>query len=113
MHTIWKFPIKVTDRQGINVPNDAYPVHVGLDPVGNLCIWLRVDPDRIKRKMIVRLFGTGHPIDDTTLVFVGSVKQANFMWHIFVSPILEPPDEPYGNATNAAIASAATRQIQG
>lgn len=111
MHTIYKYPLKVTDTQGVEVPNDAYPIHVGLDPVGDLCIWCRVDPNRIRRKMTVRIFGTGHPIDDTTLVFVGTVKMTNFMWHIFVSPILQQPDEPTHG--NQSISRSATPLIQG
>lgn len=51
-----------------------------------ICIWALVDPDRplVMRKL--KIFGTGQPLPvhgPIEAVFVGTVQQGIYVWHIF------------------------------
>lgn len=87
MHSIWKYQLKIDDRQTIRMPAgaDLLCVQVQRDiPV----LYALVDPGArlVERDIIV--FGTGHPIDDHTAFegeYLGTVQQAggSLVWHVF------------------------------
>ena len=59
-----------------------------MDPSDKLCLWAKVDTDAPKTKCTVYVLGTGNPIPDEEMDYVGSVKDtrmyAVLIWHIFV-----------------------------
>lgn len=86
---IWKFPLMMVDDQSIAVPSGARPLYVGLDPVGDPCVWALVDPAAPTHGRRVRIVGTGHPIDGEftgTAIqpYVGTFVQGPFVWHVFM-----------------------------
>lgn len=86
--TVYKYPLMITDRQSIAMPTGAEILSVGIDPQGNLCLWVLVDPTLGPLQMnpfIVHVIGTGNRIPDAHMLkFVGSVTMSPFVWHVFV-----------------------------
>jgi len=83
MHTIYKYPIQITDRQIIELPNHSKIVHVGLDPEGNPCLWAEVDTDEYGfLELILFVVGTGRPTPPAT-THLGSFVQGSFVWHVY------------------------------
>lgn len=84
MNTIYKYQFTIDDDQPLGLPEGADPVHVGLDPQGNPCVWAAVDTEAAieERRLYVR--GTGHPMPNDYKVMLGSFTQGPFVWHVFL-----------------------------
>ncbi len=87
MKTIHKFRLQTTPQQLVNMPDDAVILHVGYDPNGLLALWAFVDTDRNMFSRDIRIFGTGHEVEDG-LEYLGTVNASTvnagpFMWHVF------------------------------
>lgn len=85
MTTIWKFPIRIEDRQTIEMPFGAEIIHAGLDPSGAPCVWANVQTANSPEPVGIFICGTGHPIPGGATTHVGSFQQASFMWHVFIA----------------------------
>lgn len=81
---IWKYQLKITDKQEIHIPRDARLMSCGLDPEGQVCIWLLVDAEQKEPKIHVEVIirGTGHKLPCVG-TFIGTVCQAPYVWHVF------------------------------
>lgn len=84
MRTIFKYAIEITDVQVIHVKAGAVPLHVGLDPHGAPCIWMKVNRDYDTEALVVYVVGTGHPLPTDAEIHLGSFNQGPFVWHVFV-----------------------------
>jgi hypothetical protein len=84
MKTIYKYPIKITDEQEIQMPAHANVLHVGLDPQGTPCLWAMVDTAKPMEPVSVLVVGTGNPMPFEPLRHVGSFVQGPFVWHVFL-----------------------------
>jgi hypothetical protein len=79
MKKIFKYPVKhfVPMHQGAKILSCQ-------DQDGVLTVWAKVDLDH---PMVIRVFevcGTGHEIIyDEDSIFVASVQQGPFVWHVF------------------------------
>mgnify|MGYP001578879271 FL=1 len=95
MRSIWKFPLEsaAPTRQTVEIPSDRGDegiLSVGLDPHGELCVWVEVNPKaEEKEKHIFTVLGTGHPFpqDENLGRFIGTVSMVPagmpFIFHIF------------------------------
>lgn len=83
MSTIYKYPLRATDRQSIPLPQGARILSVGLDPNGALCAWALVDTAQPNCARNIWLVGTCNPIPDVPLLFIASVTMEPFVWHAF------------------------------
>lgn len=83
MKTIHKYRLNITDQQTVDLPRGALILSAGLDPAGVLCLWAAVDTDKPAQPREIRIFGTGHPVPETPIRFIGTVNQGSFMWHVF------------------------------
>ncbi len=85
MKTIWKYPFKVDDRFTLEIPARSEVIHVGLDPEGNRCLWILLDPEDVKYTATFYIFGTGHNVDSRFQGsrHVGSFIEGPFVWHVF------------------------------
>jgi hypothetical protein len=90
MKTIWKFPLAVTDSQIIiRASSDAVFLSAQMQHE-TLCAWAIVDDRQTNyRNYLVRIVGTGHPLDDVWFTegkFLGTVQQfdGSLVWHVFV-----------------------------
>lgn len=83
MKTIYKYPLEVRDEQEIEMPGKPVLFKVGLDPSGELCCWALVDPTSPPRPQRFYVVGTGHQVPADAYIWIGTVNQGTFMWHVF------------------------------
>jgi hypothetical protein len=89
MKTIWKFPLKITTEQTINVPLIAF---LSIDVQYNVpCLWWLVDTDLPLKEIIIATYGTGEsiPSDNYERTFLGTFQlfQGNFVGHVFLKQL--------------------------
>lgn len=86
MHVIYKYPLKLTDRQSVNMPQDAQILSAA-NQDGTLCLWAMVQPGATSSSpRDIRIIGTGNPIADATaeqLTPISTVLVPPFVWHVF------------------------------
>jgi hypothetical protein len=74
--TIWKFPLRVTDEQAVDMPIGAEILSVQTQH-DIPCIWALVNPKIKSRPRVFNIFGTGHEVPAEKLKFVGSFQVAD------------------------------------
>lgn len=89
MKEVWKFPL-IQNFSGTTthlfIPEDSRPLHVGMDGLNQLCVWVMTEPHRPCKTMEVIVFGTGWQIPEGWFDdhHIGTyVTQDGFVWHIF------------------------------
>lgn len=87
MRTVWKIPFQIKEFQQLDVPRNAVPLHVGLDPKGVPAIWFKVDDLQEVRPMIVYVYGTGQRMEPEAVTPLGSFvwKHNGTVWHVFTT----------------------------
>jgi hypothetical protein len=90
METIYKYPLKLTGEQTIEMPRGAEILSVQ-DQGGTICVWALVDTKSETKQYTFRIYGTGHELPEQCGMFermiyahVGSVQQDGFVWHVFM-----------------------------
>ena len=48
-----------------------------------LAMWAVVDPDQPTETRVFHVVGTGHPMPDTPLNYIGTATERGFVWHLF------------------------------
>ena len=76
MKAIWKFHIRVTDNQEIEMPVNAKILCVQMQG-GEPFIWAEVDTDAPILKRKIKVFGTGHPMPDEQMEYIGTFQMIN------------------------------------
>ena len=81
---VFKYKLKITDNQDIELPIDAEILSVQIQ-YGGLYLWALVDPEKPKQKKTILIAGTGHPIIDHNLKFIDTVQQldGHLILHVF------------------------------
>jgi len=81
MRAVWKFPVEFPNCE-LEMPQNSWIIHVNSQGEDRVVLWVDVDTEakRVKRRFVV--VGTGHEIPAGG-VFVGSVKDSPYMWHLF------------------------------
>lgn len=87
--TIYKYPLRLTDVQTINLPIGGRILHVGMQH-GVITLWAIVDGEKPRVDREIYIFGTGHPIRGAKhLNYLGTVNApedgTEFIWHVFES----------------------------
>jgi hypothetical protein len=83
---IWKFPLKLSTVQCVDMPQGVSPADV-LDVQvqnGTICLWAMCDPDATLEQRDVYIHGTGHPFNPDGMEHVGTVQQPPYVWHVFL-----------------------------
>lgn len=87
MKTVFKYVLKVTDEQTIQMPLGAKVLSVQ-NQQDKPCLWALVDPEHPSTESVsVAMFGTGNPIEDWQLEglsFLGTVQINWLVLHVFV-----------------------------
>lgn len=83
MKTIWKFNLAAEEKQTVKMPYNSKPVHVGLDPSGELCLWAEVDPDNQLFDEIFYIVGTGCTIPYEVVKHIGTIVQGWYVFHVY------------------------------
>jgi hypothetical protein len=79
---IWKFELPLTDGGDILMPDGAVLLSVQMQS-GVPVLWAIVDPTGEPKARRFCFIGTGHNFNDVNLIFVGTVQQTPFVWHLF------------------------------
>ena len=79
---IWKYRFPPQDEVRVAMPEDAAILSVGAQD-SFICAWAIVDREAqlTQRTFFVR--GTGHPPPPEPYVFLGTVFDGAFVWHVF------------------------------
>ena len=82
--TIWKFPLAVGDVSQIAMPEGAEILSVQTQQE-QPCLWALVDPGATLEARSFRLAGTGHPIFEDNIRFIGTFQLSggSFVGHLF------------------------------
>ena len=83
MSEIWKNQLALVDEPTISWPKGSEPMHVGLDPSGEICVWYRCDPSAPREQQRFRICGTGFQYPEGH-EFLGTVVDGRYVWHIFI-----------------------------
>lgn len=81
MKTIYKFTLRISDEQILEIPNDGEILSVQMQN-GEPQIWVMVESDDYITQRHFRIFGTGHEVSGN-LKFIGTVHIETFVWHLF------------------------------
>lgn len=81
MRTVWKFPLKLSDRaQEVSMPANAAIVHFAMQ--GDVpCVWAWVDPKAARENRYFSIHDTGHPMPEDH-GYRGTALHGNFVWHL-------------------------------
>jgi hypothetical protein len=81
---IWKFPIKITDWQLVEMPIGAMILDAKVQD-GTICLWALCDENADKEIRYFMVFGTGEVIPSDSGKYIATVqmKGGGRIWHIF------------------------------
>lgn len=84
MRTIYKYHIEIRNFQILKVPQDRKILSVQVQK-DEVCIWAEVDTQSPMSDLKVYVFGTGHPIQQKDLNYIGSVQLlgGDLVFHVF------------------------------
>lgn len=84
MKVVYKFEIPFLDHITLPLPKDAELLHFASQG-GAPMIWALVDPTQPQQDRSFRLAGTGHPIEEEGLTFVGTAMFGGgaLVFHLF------------------------------
>lgn len=82
--TIWKFTLRLVDRQTVMMPRGAKIIAVQ-EQAGAICLWAIVDPQENKTSRLFTIAGTGHqlPPNAAAINHLGTVQLGAYVWHVF------------------------------
>lgn len=82
MKTIYKYQLKTTEQQTITTPvgSEILSLQIQND---NPCLWVKVDTNNEVGDRTFATFGTGYPLPDNPMEFVGTYQTGEFVFHVF------------------------------
>lgn len=93
--SIWKYTLELDLPNLIMMPDGAEFISVQIQ-MGNICMWMQVNPDASRVSRLFRLFGTGWEInkDDLLSHALGTIQIMNGMqiYHLYECKIHECGD---------------------
>ena len=82
MKTIWKFPLKMTGHQEIEIPLPATVLTV--QPQGDsVYLWGEVDPKSERVRVSIVMLGTGHEIPGGGLRYISTIQLGSLVFHFY------------------------------
>ncbi|WP_185246652.1 hypothetical protein [Chryseobacterium bernardetii] len=84
MKIIYKYQLKTTDQQTITMPVGSTIISLQIQN-GIPCIWAEVDTLQNVGDRTFVTFGTGHPLPENPLVYVGTyqLEEGNLIFHVY------------------------------
>lgn len=84
MTTIWKYSLKVTDQQELQIPKGGELLCVQTQADGP-CLWVKVDDAQPKVNRYFAIYGTGNPIRDITQRYIGTFQmhKGALVFHLY------------------------------
>ena len=85
MITIFKYELKITDEQKIDIPEGAKILSVQMQG-DTPCLWAMVNTKNKLESRSIAIIGTGNPCWCPEWDFVGTIQERVFVWHVFAIP---------------------------
>lgn len=84
MKKVFKYPVEVSDKFSLLLPMEARILAVQMQR-DKPCLWALVDPNAPVETRNFRVAGTGNPIEEENLEYIGTFQMAggNLVWHLF------------------------------
>ena len=84
MRTVYKYELIIDDYIEISTHRGAETLTVQMQE-NTICLWMLVDPSLPEEKRTFRMAGTGHPISESRLKYVGTFQLLNgkLIFHLF------------------------------
>jgi hypothetical protein len=81
---IFKYSLEVTDVQDVSLPSGAEVLCVQTQ-YGVPCVWAKVDPKAPEAYRRFFIYGTGHPVRDAAMKYVGTfqLNGGDLVFHVF------------------------------
>lgn len=86
MITIFKYELRITDEQKIDLPKGAIILSVQMQG-DTLCLWAMVDTDNKLESRSIAIIETGDPCWCPNWNFIGTIQGPVFVWHVFIEPM--------------------------
>ncbi len=80
--TVWKYDVPLNDVVEVQMPQGSRILKFDTQQ-GVLTLWALVSPEFTPERRRFRLAGTGHPLPEGSLDYIGSCLQGPFVWHLF------------------------------
>ena len=82
--TIWKYPLEITDRQNVLMPEGAEILSAQMQR-DTLCLWALVNPDAPEQRREIEVLGTGNHATESKRRYIATVQMCggSLVWHIF------------------------------
>jgi hypothetical protein len=75
MRKVYKYTLALQDEQTLMLPKDASILSIQMQGGGDAPqIWALVEPEKPKAPRKIRVYGTGHGIEDGPLEFIGTFQ---------------------------------------
>lgn len=102
MKTIYRYPLQNLGLNIIRTYKNCKILSAGLDPRGDLSIWILIDTkEEMNKDLKIFVAGTGWDFEPAmnNPIHVDTVKQNPCMWHVFYESdeILDRKGEKYAN----------------
>ncbi|PID86399.1 hypothetical protein CSB08_00235 [Candidatus Gracilibacteria bacterium] len=84
MYTVYKYEVPIEDYFSLQIPKGSEILSFQTQR-STPCIWVKVDPENTTEERKFRFLGTGHPIEEENLSFIGTIKlhQGGLVFHLF------------------------------
>lgn len=82
MKTIWKYDLKILNKQVIDMPKRAEILTVQ-NQYGSPRLWVKLEPSNELESRTIIIHGTGQPIYKSNESYIGTCLDDNFVWHVF------------------------------
>ena len=89
MKTVYKYLLGRVDKQTISMPVSGRPIYVDLQD-NKLYMWAEVDTEAVPsigKTILIR--GTGRPFTGEEGVYIGTIRDGMFVWHVYESRLEE------------------------
>lgn len=84
MKAIYKYPIKIVDKQVIEMPIGANILSIQMQN-GIATIWAIVSTKECFTPVKIRIFATGEEIPSgSVLRYIGTIQDEIYVWHVFI-----------------------------
>jgi hypothetical protein len=81
---IWKYILRLTDKQTLVVPANAEPLSAQVQD-GEICVWVLVDLDMPLNDVEFYIYGTGNQLPEFIGNYISTCQLDGFVWHVFVN----------------------------
>ena len=82
MKTIYKYELKLVQKQVISVPSNSKILTVQLQK-DRIVLYAEVDTDNFLVPRVINIIGTGQTLPDLPLEYISTVQIGEFVWHIY------------------------------